>query len=57
MLGGIFNIVDSDEWQFFLKWLAEDKDFDRFAIIEVNSYPHKYQREYDEYIKKESDNE
>ena len=57
MLSGIFNIVNTQEWEFFLKWLAEEKDFDRYVIIEVNCYPHKYQKEYEEYINKESDNE
>ena len=58
MLGGIFKIVDTEEWEFFLKWLAEEKDFDRFEIIEANCYPHKYQKQYEEYLeyKKESDN-
>ena len=53
MLSGIFNIVDTDEWEWFLNWLAEEKDFNRFAIIEANCYPHKYQKEYIEYKNKE----
>ena len=31
MLSGIFEIVDTQEWEYFLKWLAKDKDFDRYS--------------------------
>jgi hypothetical protein len=52
LIGKIFKLdPDSEEFQFFLIWLVEEKHFDAKELIDVMYYSHKYQKLKSEYIK------
>ena len=41
---------DSDEFMWWLQWLAEDKNWSAIEVIDATFYSHKYQELQKEYI-------
>ena len=49
---GIMDIVDNDEFIFFLQWLDEEHNWSASDVIDVVQSPHKYRKKYQEWQKK-----
>ena len=45
-------LVTDDDFSPFLRWLVTEKLYEADTIINVVSEPHKYRKEYAEYIEK-----
>ena len=48
-----FHLIDpnSDEFMWWLKWLAEEKDWSALSVFDATFYSHKYQKLQKEYLK------
>ena len=47
----IIDIVDKEEFIFFLQWLEEEWGWDASEIIDVVQSPHKYRKKYQEWVR------
>ena len=48
---GIMDIIDNDEFIFFLQWLDEEHNWSASDIIDVVQSPHKYRKKYQEWVR------